>query len=100
MTNPDLTASLEESLRKVEAGEEPNPNPLAEVDPNSLSTLWERMTDKLALGLPEEITDETLWTAVLRYRAERYRWDQEEENKVRHTRKKKDAPTPVSAQEW
>ena len=102
MPNPELTAALEESMRKLEASEsDDNPNPLAEVDPNSLSILWERMTEKLALGLPEEITDQTLWTAVLRYRAERYRWDQEEENKVRHTRtRKKEPAAPVGAQEW
>lgn len=90
----DLTAALEASLADLDGT-----NPLAEVDPKSLDILWERVTEKLALGLPGEITDASLLLMIQRYRAERLRWTQEEETGTKHTRRKKEPTISAPAKE-
>lgn len=47
------------------------PSPLAEVDPNSLDELFDRINLKLTGGMPELITDEDLEPLISALRAQR-----------------------------
>jgi hypothetical protein len=46
-------------------------SPLKEADPLSLDILFERINQKLAAGLPEQITDDELFPVVLALRKQR-----------------------------
>lgn len=43
---------------------DPTPSPLSEVDPNSINDLFERVNNKLVMGMPEAITDEDIMPLV------------------------------------
>ena len=83
--DPNLLGALKGSLDLLD-GE----SPLVEADPAAVNELLDRINEKMAAGLPGNITDEELERAVNVYRAMAYKWEQEEQQpKTRNTRKKR-----------
>jgi hypothetical protein len=86
---------------KVET--DPNAEPTPADPTNSLELLWDRVNEKLALGLPEAISDKDIDALVARYQRQRLRWESEEAAKADRPRAKrgtKTAQTAAEAIEW
>lgn len=91
MPNDNLTSALRASLSLVED----NPtSPLSEATPDSVDELLDRINSAMAEGLPEKITDETLRKVIDLYRAQAYRFQQDEENKPRRAAPGTKTPKP------
>lgn len=87
MSDPNLKAALELSLENMD--ENGNDKPIREADPQSLAILWERVTEKLVLGLPDEIEDSDIAAMVKNIRAQRHRWEAEADAKPPRSPRKK-----------
>ena len=80
--NQNLTGALRASLKVIEnttPPPEPEPSPLLEAEPDSVDEFLDRITNHLIEG--KILTDELLMDTINMYRAQAYRWAQEDENK-------------------
>jgi hypothetical protein len=94
-TNPVLCAMLKASAEL----ESTDQSPLAEVDPNSLQLLWDRINEKIYDNMPEAITDEDLMPMCLELRRNRLaHTDKREKAAATRQRNKKEKSTPITQQ--
>jgi hypothetical protein len=94
-TNPVLYAMLKTSAEL----ESTDQSPLAEVDPNSLQLLWDRINEKIYDNMPEAITDEDLMPMCLELRRNRLaHTDKREKAAATRQRNKRERATPISEQ--
>jgi hypothetical protein len=95
MTNPALHAALAASVELEATGQ----SPLAEVDPNSLQILWDRINEKIYHNLPGEITDDMLMPMCLELRRQRLaHTDKRIKAADTRQRNKRERSTPISEQ--
>ena len=71
-------------------------SPLKEADPNSLQILFDRVNDKLIMGLPEAITDEDLMPLVKIFRDDRKTFLVEQDRLGKAPGRRKAKPTSVA----
>lgn len=88
-----LKDALQASLEAMDS------NPLAEADPFSLEEQFDRINAKLAAGMPEAIDEADLLAVVLRLRAARLHFNQEDQRKPPRSTKGTPRRAPKAAAE-
>jgi len=83
MPDPNLTGALKGALELLETD-----SPLSEATPDSVDELLDRINQHMADGMPERVTDADLELAVNVFRAQAFRWAQEEQQ-IKTTRRRK-----------
>lgn len=86
MPNENLSAALRASLEMTQSDQDHPDSPLRLADENSIDILLDRINSAMAEGLPEKITDEDLRRAIDAYRAQAYKWEQQEQQKAEKSR--------------
>lgn len=86
MPNPNLTAAMRASLENSMSDNQDSDSPLRLADENSIDILLDRINTAMAEGLPEKITDEELQKVINLYRAQAFKWEQDEQIKATKTR--------------
>jgi len=87
MANENLTGALRGSLQIIESQDSGQPtdpaetSPLREATPDSIDELLAKVNEAFGQGLPSAVTDDILYSLVLRYRAEALKWEQDEQIK-------------------
>ncbi len=74
MADPNLTGALRGALDLLDGD-----SPLAEATPDAVDELLDRINAAMAAGLPGSITDSEFERVMNVYRAQAYKWAQEEQ---------------------